>query len=301
MDRLTELNTFVAVVEHGGFAAASRALHRSPPTITRIVGDLEARLGVRLLDRTSRRCAPTEAGRRLADDARNLLADYDQALGAAAEGAAALRGTLRITASHFFGRAHVAPLVMSFVGAHPDIYAELDLSDRPADLHGEGLDLAVRIGPISDLSLTARRVGSVRRVIVASPAYLAARGVPRTAADLEAHDLIQYGPQSDLPWTLMDPDGRPAVVRTRPRFTVNQADAKLDAARAGRGLVSALSYQVHDDLIAGTLVKVMPDHEPEVVPVQLAWCEGRERLQRVRALIDHLVEGLRKVPAIHQS
>lgn len=291
MDRLTELATFITVVDQGGFAAASRYLRRSPPTITRIVADLEARVGVKLLERTSRRCTPTEAGRRLAEHARNLIADYEQAVSVATGESVAPRGLVRLTAPYFFGREHVAPAVMRFVDTHDGMFAELDLSDRPQDLVLAGFDLAVRIGPISDKTLKVRRIGFVRQVIVASPEYLARRGEPATPEALRKHDLVQHGSQFDAPWRLQGPTGE-VTVRMLPRFTVNQADAALAAARAGRGLVTALSYQVNDDLAAGKLVCVLESFEPDPLPVQLIWPDGRDRLRRVRMMIDHLVKEL---------
>ncbi len=300
MDRLTELATFVAVVDQGGFAAASRFLRRSPPTITRIISDLEARVGVKLLERTSRRCSPTEAGRRLAEHARNLIADYEQAVSVATGESIAPRGLVRLTAPYFFGREYVAPAIMRFVDAHEGIFAELDLSDRPQDLVLAGFDLALRIGPVSDKSLKVRRIGFVRKVIVASPEYLARRGEPTSPEVLRKHDVIQHGSQFDAPWRFRARTGEVAI-RMLPRFTVNQADAALAAARAGRGLVTALSYQVHDDLAAGKLVCVLKAFEPEPLPVQLIWPDGRDRLRRVRMMIDHLVKELQCLDILRWS
>ncbi len=301
MDRLTELATFVAVIDNAGFAPAARALRRSAPTVTRIIGDLEARIGVRLLDRTSRRCKPTEQGRKLAEDARALLANYDQAVAAASGDAVAPRGPLRVTASYFFGREHVAPALMRFVSGHDGITAELDLTDRVVDIASDGFDLAVRIGRIADMSLTARRVGSVARVVVASPEYLRSNGEPKNPAELREHELVQHGSRPDEPWRMRSMEGEEIMLPVRARFTVNQADAALAAARSGHGLVTCLSYQVHADLASGELVRILCDHEPEPLPVHLAWPEGRDRLLRVRMLIDHLAGELTRLPVLKSA
>lgn len=298
MDRLTELAAFLAVIDHGGFAPAARALRKSPPTITRLVADLEARLGIRLFDRSSRRCLLTEQGVSFANDARAVVTDYEQAIASASGEATAPRGNLKLTAPYFFGREHVSPAVLKFLKLHSSISVELDLSDRVLDLHDDGIDLAIRIGPITDETLINTRVGWVRRVVVASPDYLAQAGVPRSPNDLARHTKLQHGSYSDASWRLKGPRNRSIASPVHARFTVNQADAAIAAARSGYGLVTALSYQVHHDLETGLLVRVLQDFEPDPLPVSLTWPEGRDRLLRVRLVIDHLAEELRSLSVI---
>lgn len=298
MDRLTELSTFVAVIDNGGFTPAARALRKSPPTVTRLIAELEARLGVRLFDRTSRRCLLTEQGSRFAQDARAVLADYEQAVSLVSGEASTPRGKIRLTAPYFFGREHVAPSVLRFLDSHPSIAIELDLTDRIVDIHADVIDVAVRIGRIADETLTSTRVGWVRRVIVASPDYLARNGTPRTPRDLMSHTKIQHGSQIDAPWRLKGSRNRAVMTPVQARFTVNQADAAIAAARSGHGLVTALSYQVHQDVAAGQLVRLLQDFEPDPLPVALAWPEGRDALLRVRLLIDHLAKQLRSLSVI---
>lgn len=301
MDRLTELAVFLAVVDHGSFAAAARRVGRSPPTVTRIIAEFEARLGVQLFDRSSRRCSATDAGRRLAEDARNLIANYDEVIGNVLGRARSPSGMLRVTAPYFFGREHVAPLIIRFLDKHTGITCELDLSDRTADLVEDGFDLAVRIGPITAADLKVRRIGWVRRVIVGSTAYLQKRGRPATPAELAAHEVIQHGSSSSRPWQLRDMSGKPIAFEPRAKFSVNQADAVLAAVRSGRGLATALSYQVHADIKSGALVQVLEEFEPEPLPVQLIWPGGRDRLLRVRLLIDYLAEQLSLTSALARS
>src|SRR5229473_5816502 len=258
MDRLDELTALVAILEAGSLAAAGRKLRRSPPAMTRLLASLEERLGARLIERTSRRLTATEAGRRLGEQARQVLAGYGDAMRETAAGE--VRGELRVTAPLVFGRRHVTPIVASFLEAYPDTRVELVLNDRSLNFIEEGLDLAVRIGRLADSSLVARRVGEVRRLLVASPAYLARRGAPRTPSDLTKHDVI-FGAGRPLEWRFRNA-GRDQVVRLTPRLMVNDVDAMLLAVRTGRGIGRPLSYQVAEDLAAHALIRILPEFEP---------------------------------------
>ena len=296
MDRLEELATFVAIIEAGSLVGASRRLRRSPPAVTRALSALEDRMGVRLVERTTRHLSPTEAGVALAERARTLLADYEQVLAGVSQ--AQVQGVLRITAPVQFGRRHVAPIVSAFLNQHPDVRVELTLNDRNLDLIEEGLDLAVRIGPLADSSLVARTVGSVRRVVVASPAYLALRGVPRTPSDLATHDTIFGMARSPAREWRFGPSQRGAVVRLAPRLSVDDVDAQLQAARAGRGIARPLSYQVADDLAGGTLVRLLQDFEPDPLPVQLVTLRRSHVAPKVRAFLDSAASIFRDVDVI---
>jgi DNA-binding transcriptional LysR family regulator len=284
MDRLDEMAVLVAVLDTGSLAAAGRRLHRSPPAITRTIAALEQRIGARLVERTTRRLAPTEAGRALADRARSLLDLYAEAMQAPVD--AALRGTLRITAPVVFGRRHVTPCVLAFQAAHPDLRVELELSDRNMDLVEDGLDVAVRIGTMADSGLMARRVGAVRRVLVASPAYLTAHGTPTTPADLAAHaTIVSFARGGLLEWRFRE-GARERVVRLAPRLMVNDVEAMLVAARSAHGVARALSYQVVEELKAGSLVRLLADFEPAAEPVQLVFSGGGMMRPSVRAFVE---------------
>ncbi|MBK1657477.1 LysR family transcriptional regulator [Paracraurococcus ruber] len=287
MDRLEELRLFVAAVEAGSLAAAGRRLGHSPPAMTRMLAGLEERLGVRLLDRSTRHLAPTEAGRRLTEQARRLLADYAEAMAEAAGEGTAPRGRLRVAAPLVFGRLHVAPVVTAFLAAQPAVTAELLLSDQNADLLEEGVDVAVRIGQLGESGLVARRVGQVRRWLAASPAYLAARGTPQTPEDLVGHDTVVFHGRAFPPdWRFAAPDGQEATVRVTPRFAVNEARAAVAAAVAGHGILRALSYQMADELASGALVRLLPAWETPPLPVQLVFPSARLLPPRVRAFLD---------------
>ncbi|MGZ6126084.1 MAG: LysR family transcriptional regulator, partial [Myxococcales bacterium] len=260
-------------------------LRRSAPAMTRLLAALEQRAGARLIERTSRRLRPTEAGRRLAAQARPLLTGYDEAMRENA--AAPVRGVLRVTAPLAFGRRHVTPVVASFLDAFPEVRVELVLDDRALDLIEQGLDVAVRIGGLRDSSLVVRRVGHVRRLLVASPAYLAARGTPRAPEDLASHDVIFTSNLArTLEWRFRR-SGRDLPVRLTPRLIVNEVDSMLIAVRAGRGIGRPLSYQVADDLAAHSLLRLLREFEPPPLPVQLVVPSARHLSPTVRAFLDH--------------
>jgi len=199
MDRLDELRLLTAILDTGSMAGAGRRLRLSASAVTRTLAALEERAGVRLLERTTRRVSPTGAGQRLAEQARRLLAEYEDALAEAAGEAAAPRGRLRVAAPLVFGRRHVAPIVTEFLTAQPAVTAELLLSDQSVDLIEDGIEVAVRIGTLAESSLVARRVGQLRRVVVASPDYLARHGTPVTPADLAAHETILFAGVTGVP------------------------------------------------------------------------------------------------------
>ena len=290
MDRLDELAVLVAVVEQGSLVGAARRLRRSPPAVTRALSALERRVGARLIERTTRRLSPTEAGRALAEDSRALLSAYDEAV--AEISPAPVRGLLRVTAPVQFGKRHVAPLVTAFLQRFPQTQVELVLNDRYLDLIDEALDVAIRIGALSDSSLLVRRVGEVRRMVVASPDYLALRGTPAKPAELAAHDTIfSTSTTSELMEWRFGSHGRTAV-RLAPRLLVNDVDARLAAARAGQGIVRVLSYQVSEDLAAGKLVRLLRAYEPPPLPVQLVAASCVHMLPKIRAFLDLAAEQL---------
>lgn len=292
MDRLDELALFVAIVDAGSLSAAARRHHRSAAAATRALASLEARAGSRLVERTTRRLAPTPAGLDLAERARGLLAGYEMAVSGSSSDA--VRGLLRITAPVLFGRKHVAPVVSGLLDAYPETQVELVLADRNLDLVEEGIDIALRIGQLAESRLLARRVGQVGRIVVASPDYLAARGTPRKPADLAAHDTILGVGRSGLR------EWRFGVNRVRlaPRLIVNEVEAALIAARAGRGIARVLSYQAAEDIAAGRLVRLLAAHEPPPVPVQLVTPSADFRPARVNAFLDFATAALRALPVL---
>ena len=301
-DRSEALSLFLAIADAGGLAAAGRRLGRSPPAMTRALSALEARLGVRLADRSTRRFALTEAGRRLADRARRALAELDDALAEAAGEAREARGRLRVAAPLVFGRRHVAPLVASFLDAHRAVSIDLLLSDRSADLMEEGIDVAIRIGVQRDSTLTQRRLGSVGRLLLASPAYLARRGTPRDPAELAGHDLVVFASLAAPPeWRFVDATGSPLTMRPEARFAVNEAEAAVTAAVQGRGIVQTLSYQAADELADGRLVRLLRESEPPSIPVQLLFPPARPMPARLRAFLDEVAPRLAALTVLRDA
>lgn len=299
MDRLDELAVFVAVLEAGSLAAAARRLRRSPAAVTRTLAALEARVGVRLVERTTRRLAVTEAGRRLGEDARRVIGAYEAAI--AREEAGPVRGALRISAPLVFGRRHMAPILTHFLDAHPQVTAELVLNDRNLDLVDEGLDVAVRIGALADSGLVARKVGEVRRQVVAAPDYLARRGTPERPADLADHEIAYSSTQpGPTEWRFEGPRG-PETVRLRPRLMVNAIEAVVTAAVEGRGVTRVFSYQVADEIADGRLARLLSAYEPAPIPVQLVTASARFMPQRVRAFLDFAAAELSALPVIRPA
>jgi len=296
MDRLDELAIFVAVIQLGSLAAAGRKLRRSAPAITRAIASLEQRLGARLVERTTRRLAPTEAGLRLMERAQVLLHEYQAAVLDTAD--TQLTGLLRITSPVQFGRKHVAPVVMAFLDRYPQMQIELVLNDRNLDLIDEGLDVAIRIGHLQDSSRVARRLGQVSRVTVASPAYLARRGEPQEPAQLADHDTIVGTQRASLREWRFGPQENGERVRLTPRLLLNEVETQLLAVRAGKGIARLLSYQVADDLAAGTLVRLLPAYEPLPMPVQLVAQNVQRMPLKVRTFWDYAWQELSQLAHI---
>jgi len=295
MDRLDELAIFVRIVEDGSLAAAASRLRRSPPAVTRALAALEGRLGVRLVDRTTRRLAPTEAGRLLYDKARGLLGDYEAATLGVRE--APVRGLLRIAAPVQFGRRHVAPIATAFLDAHADVEIELLLNDRNVDLIDEAVDVAVRIGPLADSGLSARHVGDLKRLWVASPAYLKRRGTPRAPEELAGHEAVPGTFRTAQAWTFVRAR-RSAGVRVAGRLRVDDVETRLQAVLDGRGIGQFLSYQVVDGLAAGRLVRLLRAFEQPAIPVHLLTKGRINRPPKIEAFVAFAAKRLQALPVL---
>jgi DNA-binding transcriptional LysR family regulator len=290
VDRLEAMRVFVTVAEKASFAAAARGLGLSAPAVTRAVAGLEDRIGTPLLRRTTRIVRVTEAGERYLADCRRILSEIEDAEASAAGDHAEPRGMVAVTAPVLFGRLFVAPIVVDFLARHAGASVRLLLADRVVDLLEERIDVAVRIAHLADSSSSAVRVGAVRRVVCAAPAYLSRRGVPRSVSDLAEHDAIAFTAGSTpAEWTFGDGQ----TVRPRARLQVNGAEVAIDAAIAGHGLTRVLSYQVAAHVAARRLRLVLEDAEPPPIPIHLVHHEGRRASARVRAFLDVAAERLR--------
>lgn len=285
MDRLEMLRTFVAVADQASFAEAARRLRVSPTAASRAVAALEQSLGTALLRRTTRSVRLTAEGALYLERCRTALADLDDAALALRGDGATPGGTLVVTAPVTFGRLHILPIATRLLREFPALRVELTLIDRVVRLVDEGIDVAVRIGDLSDSSLHALKVAEVRRVLVASPDYLAEYGTPANVPALHQHALISFTELERAHEWRFGSNGKPAI-RIEPRLTVNTADAAIAAAIDGIGIARVLSYQSRDAIAAGRLVSLLDDAAPPPVPVHLVYQANRRASVNVRALID---------------
>lgn len=294
MDRFGEMRAFVAVVEAGSFVRASESLGASKTAVSRQVADLEARLGVRLLHRTTRRLSLTGEGEVFLDRCRELLAGLDEAESEAMEKSGAAVGLLRLNVPVSFGQMHLAPLWPAFLARHPKVELDVTLSDRIVDLVDEGFDLAVRIAQMPGSSLVSRKLAQTRLVLCASPAYLERHGSPAHQAEIAGHAVFTYTLLSsgDL-WSFEGPDGAVSV-KVVPRLRSNSGDTCCEAALAHGGLVLQPSFLVAAHLRSGALVEVLPEYRAREMGVYAVYASRRHVAPKVRVLIDFLVEAFRK-------
>lgn len=293
MDRLHLINVFVAVVDTQGFAGAARKLNLSPPAVTRAINELETYLGVRLLTRTTRIVKVTEAGARYAEDCRAVLSQLNEADESASGLHSTPRGRLTITAPVGFGAMYVTPVVTEYLGRNPEVTVSCLFMDRVVNMLDEGVDVGVRIGELPDSSMQAIRVGRMRLLICATPAYLEEHGEPKSPEDLKKHMIIAAsGATSTSEWR-MSSQGTPSVVKLHPRLITTTSDAAIAAALTGFGLTNVLAYKVTKHLREGRLKAVLSDFEPQALPVHVLHREGRHASQKARRFIDLAVERLR--------
>ena len=285
MNRLESMSILVAAVKAGSLSAAGRTLGLPLATVSRKVSALEAHLGTRLLTRSSRRLGLTEAGRAYVAACTRILEEVDEAERAATGEFSLPKGELVVTAPIVFGRLHVLPVALEFLAAYPEIDMRITFADRTINLVEEQVDVALRIGELPDSSLVASRLGAIRRVVVASPAYFAAREMPKNPADLEGHDCIAFeGMNSATSWAFRS--GRtPISVAVHSRLVVNTAEAAIDAAIAGLGITRVLAYQAVTSLRTGTLALALEKFEPAPSPVHLVHGGGLLPL-KLRAFLD---------------
>ncbi len=294
MDRLHTMEVFVAVADAGGFARAAEALRLSPPAVTRAISALEERLGVRLFNRTTRSLSLTEAGQGYLGECRRLLDDIEGVEQAAQGRAGTASGHLRITSSVTFGRICVTPMLAAFLREHQKISASLLCLDRVVDIVEEGIDIGIRIAELPDSTLIARRVGHVRRVLVASPDYLASAPVLTTPADLLRHETIATTSLAQsADWRLPD-KGKMVPVGIRPRLDINDAAAAIGEAERGGGIAMVLSYMVKEAVSAGRLKLVLDQFMPEPVPVSIVYPQARILAGKVRAFVDYAAPHLQQ-------
>ncbi|MGB3455154.1 MAG: LysR family transcriptional regulator [Litorimonas sp.] len=295
MDMLKAMKVSLGVADQGGFASAARTLGMSPPSVTRIVSELEADLGVALFRRSTRSVETTEAGDRFFSVARRTLEEVGTARAAAREDADTPRGLLRVTAPVLFGRLHVMPVVRDFLDRHPGVRADVTLTDRQTSLIEDGQDVAIRIGHLPDSSLKAARVGHVGWTVCAAPSYLAQTPPPLDPDALAGHRTIAFLGRSDATrWTFAED----REVMVAPHLRCSTMEACIDSAVAGWGLTRALSYQVRDLIADGRLTQLLGAYEKPPLPVHVIHSERSFVTARTRLFLDDLIETLRASPAL---
>lgn len=293
MDRLDSMKVLLAVTEAGSLSAASRVLGAPLATVSRKVSDLEAHLGTRLLIRSSRKLALTDAGQNYVVACKRILEQVADAERAAAGEYSAPRGDLTLAAPIAFGRLHILPVAADFLKAYPDIDLRVTLSDRISHILDEHIDLAIRIGELADSSFIAKRVGEVRKVLCASPAYFSDRGTPARPADLAGHDCITFDALMSANAWVFPVGKQEEAVTVRSRLVVNTAESAVDAAIAGVGIARVLSYQAAKAVQDGRLVLALQKFEAPSWPVSLVHAGQGPLPLKVRAFLDFAAPRLR--------
>jgi DNA-binding transcriptional LysR family regulator len=295
MDRLEAMSTFLAVVEAGSLSAASRRLNTPLATVSRKISELESRLRTKLFDRTTHKLVLTGAGSSYVDACKRILAEVGEAERAASGEYVAPTGELTMTAPVGIGRIYLIPILADFFKAYPEIDASLIMTNRVLNLQQEQIDVGVRLGALPDSSIIAIRVGTVRRVLCASPSYLAARGTPRTPDDLAGHDCVTFaGSVSPDVWTFVR-DKTNVAVPVHGRLVVDTVEAARDAACAGIGIASGFSYYAKTALERGALTTLLDEFQPAPLPVHLVYTANRFLPIKVRAFLDFAAPRLRQV------
>lgn len=282
MDRIEAMATLLAVIRAGSLSAASRELRTPVATVSRHISELEAHLGTRLLTRTTRNVTPTDAGAAYAAACRDILERVEEAKRAASGEYRAPRGELTVAASTVIGRRYLTPIATDFLGAYPDIVLNLRFGDRTLNMLQEHVDIAIRLGPLADSALIARRIGEVRKVLAASPDYLGRRGTPQEPAELARHECLDFAGFRRV--TSWDTVGEPAPAR--PRLSIDTAEPLVDAAIAGAGIVGLFSFHLAPAIRAGQLVPLLRQFEPPPLPVHIVYVGGGPLPLKVRAFLD---------------
>lgn len=286
-----EIATYVRVVDLGSFAAAAADRGLTPSAVSKIVSRLEDRLGVRLLQRTTRRLALTPEGETMLQRGREILAAVEAAEAEVMAARGRPRGLIRVNTGTAFAKHRLCPILPEFHARYPEVDIELSVADRRVDILGEQVDVAIRTGQLGDSSLIARTLGRSSRTICAAPSYLARRGVPAVPADLARHTCLRLTGYTRLAEWPMRIDGQVVPLRVTGAVTCDNADILLDMTRSGLGISRLATFILEDDIAAGRLVPLLTDHHvSEVVPITALMPPGRQNLPRVRAFVDFLVE-----------
>lgn len=301
MDRFQEMQIFMAVAEEEGFAAAARTLRISPPSVTRAIAAMEERIGTQLLSRTTRSLHLTEAGQRYLEDCRRILGELDEAEEAAAGSYSVPCGLLTVTASVLFGELYIAPLMADYLDQFPSVHLNAMFVDRVVNMADEGIDVAIRIGHLRESNLHAVKVGEVRQVICAAPAYFKRYGRPQHPEDLSTANIVMSSASHLLSDWVFNHGSKPLSFRFNPRLVVTANQAAINIACQGWGLTRVLSYQVASRVSAGELDIVLQDFEPPALPIHVVYPNTHRIPAKVRTFVDFLVERLERDVALRPA
>ena len=299
MDQFHLMSVYVAVAEEEGFAAASRRLKLSPPAVTRAIAELEEKLGVKLLNRTTRHVRTTEAGARYLEDARRILHDIELANEAVVGINSIPKGRLSVTAPVLFGQQYIMPGIVEYLQTYPDTQVDALFLDRVVNLLEEGFDVGIRIGKLADSTMKAKKVGEVRLTLVASPDYLKDNGIPNHPNDLSQHTLIASSASSMIhDWQFMS-QGKIQNTKLEPRLTVTTNQAAINAAKQNLGISRVISYQVANELANNQLKAVLTNYSLPAMPIHIVHREDRLSSSKVRSFIDLIADRLKQEKALN--
>lgn len=301
MDRLTAMQLFVRVVETGSFSAVAREMDMTQPTVSKQLAALESRLKTRLLNRSTRQLSLTEAGSSYYESCKRILDEVREAEGNLGTLQGKVAGTLRLNTSIALGQMYVAPIAIRFQKVHPEVEIDLQLQDRFVDLVEEGVDIAIRVGRLTDSSLVARRLGRARRITVATPGYLKKHGTPRVPADLVNHNCILYHYLSTgNEWIFEAPEGE-IRVKVSGTFKANNGDAIAQAVFADLGIAIAPEWIVHDALASGKIRSILTDFAPTPLDINAVFPSARHISTKVRSFVDFLQAEFANYPALRTT
>ncbi|ROQ43107.1 DNA-binding transcriptional LysR family regulator [Marinobacter sp. 3-2] len=301
MDKIALMRVFVEAAERESFVGASQRLDMSAPAVTRAIAQLEGSLGVRLFNRTTRRVRLTESGNRYFQDAKRILEEIEEVESALLGVYREPKGILSVTAPVLFGRKYIVPILIEFLDRHPELRVKAVFYDRVSNILDEGLDVAIRIGNLKDSSQFAVRVGNVQKVVCGSPDYLSKHGLPNHPADLADHQIIQSSAvEPSTTWWFESSEGKTSV-RVSPRLQFNQNDSAISAVKSGYGITRLMSYQVGEEFQTGSLVRILQEHEPEPIPINIVYLEGLRASAKIRSFVDLAKERLQNNPLINHQ
>ncbi len=296
MSKYEEMETFVRVVEAGSITKAASQLKIAKSAVSRRLKELEARLGVQLMTRTTRKLTLTDTGETLYKRFVVVLADWEEGETAASDAQAALAGSIRIAAPLSFGVSHLGPAIIDFMREHPLVDFDIDFSDRKIDLIAEGMDLAIRIGDLPDSSLIARKIAALSTAAAASSAYLKEHGTPQSPDDLKTHKELRYGYRTNASWSYKTPDGVEGKVEMSPRLRATNGEFLRDAAVAGEGVLIEPRFIIYENFRDGSLIEILPGYKWQDITAYAVYPPTRHLSVRVRAFVNFLIERYKGTP-----